>query len=293
MAMNAHAQSLVGLITSANLRFVIPVYQRPYSWGEEQCEQLWQDILHVGNRPQDTHFTGSVVWVQDGTFSASGIQPMLLIDGQQRITTLTLIIAALAEYSRRHPEAELRFSYAEIIQRAYLVDTFRQGADRYKLTLTRGDEKTLNSIIENLVNADHPIDEESTKLIANYQFFRKRIEALADPNIVWDGLQRLVIVSISLDANQDNPQLIFESMNSTGKDLSSADLIRNFVLMGLPKDKQDELYLNHWRNIELKLGADTYEDTFDEFLRNYLTVLYAPEPATWRARRHSGGATWT
>lgn len=94
MAMNAHAQALVGLITSANLRFVIPVYQRPYSWDEEQCEQLWDDILYVGNRPQDRHFTGSVVWVQDGTFSASGIQPMLLIDGQQRITTLTLLIAA-------------------------------------------------------------------------------------------------------------------------------------------------------------------------------------------------------
>lgn len=286
MAMNAHAQTLVGLITSANLRFVIPVYQRPYSWGEEQCRQLWDDILYVGNRPQDRHFTGSVVWVQDGTFSASGIQPMLLIDGQQRITTITLIIAALAEYSRKHPDAALRFSYNEIMQRGYLVDTFRQGEDRYKLTLTRGDKKTLESIVENLVDADHPIDEESTKLIANYEFFSKRIEALEDPNIVWDGIQRLDAVSISLDANQDNPQLIFESMNSTGKDLSSADLIRNFVLMGLPREKQDALYLNHWRNIELTLGADTYEDTFDEFLRNYLTVLYAPEPLVKRDIYH-------
>ena len=78
---------------------------------------------------------------------------------------------------------------------------------------------------------------------------------MEDPNIVWDGIQRLDVVSISLDANQDNPQLIFESMNSTGKDLSSADLIRNFVLMGLPKEKQDALYLNHWRNIELTLGG--------------------------------------
>lgn len=280
--MNAHAQALVGLITSANLRFVIPVYQRPYSWDEEQCEQLWDDVLYVGNRPQDRHFTGSVVWVQDGTFSASGIQPMLLIDGQQRITTLTLIIAALADYSRKHPDAQLRFSYNEIMQRGYLVDTFRDGEDRYKLTLTRGDKKTLESIVENLVNSEHKIDEESSKLISNYEFFLKRIEALEDPNIVWDGIQRLDVVSISLDANQDNPQLIFESMNSTGKDLSSADLIRNFVLMGLPKEKQDDLYLNHWRNIELTLGADSYEDTFDEFLRNYLTVLYAPEPLVKR-----------
>ena len=286
MAMNAHAQALVGLITSANLRFVIPVYQRPYSWDEEQCEQLWDDILYVGSRPQDRHFTGSVVWVQDGTFSASGIQPMLLIDGQQRITTLSLIIAALADYSRKNPEEALHFSYNEIMQRGYLVDTFRQGEDRHKLTLTRGDEKTLESIVENLVDPDFSIDEESAKLIENYEFFRKRIEAMEDPNVVWDGIQRLDVVSISLDANQDNPQLIFESMNSTGKDLSSADLIRNFVLMGLPKEKQDALYLNHWRNIELTLGADSYETTFDEFLRNYLTVLYAPEPLVRRDIYH-------
>lgn len=286
MAMNAHAQSLVGLITSANLRFVIPVYQRPYSWDEEQCEQLWDDILYVGSRPQERHFTGSVVWVQDGTFSASGIQPMLLIDGQQRITTLTLVIAALANYARSNPEATLRFSYNEIMQRGYLVDTFRQGEDRYKLTLTRGDKNTLESIVENLIDPDFAIDEESSKLIENFAFFSKRIEAMEDPNIVWDGIQRLDVVSISLDANQDNPQLIFESMNSTGKDLSSADLIRNFVLMGLPKEKQDALYLNHWRNIELTLGADSYEDTFDEFLRNYLTALYAPEPLVKRDIYH-------
>lgn len=286
MAMNAHAQALVGLITSANLRFVIPVYQRPYSWDEEQCAQLWDDILYVGSRPQDRHFTGSVVWVQDGTFSASGIQPMLLIDGQQRITTLSLIIAALAGYARNHPEAALHFSYNEIMQRGYLIDTFRQGDDRYKLTLTRGDKKTLESLVENLVDPDFSIDEESVKLIENYKFFCKRIEAMEDPNIVWDGIQRLDVVSISLDANQDNPQLIFESMNSTGKDLSSADLIRNFVLMGLPKEKQDALYLNHWRDIELILGADSYEDVFDEFLRSYLTVLYAPEPLVKRDIYH-------
>ncbi len=286
MAMNAHAQALVGLITSANLRFVIPVYQRPYSWDEEQCEQLWDDILYVGSRPQDRHFTGSVVWVQDGTFSASGIQPMLLIDGQQRITTLSLIIAALADYARKNPEASLHFSYNEIMQRGYLIDTFRQGDDRYKLTLTRGDKKTLESIVENLVDPDFSIDDESTRLIENYEFFSKRIEAMENPNIIRDGIQRLDVVSISLDANQDNPQLIFESMNSTGKDLSSADLIRNFVLMGIPKEKQDALYLNHWRNIELTLGADSYADTFDEFLRNYLTVLYAPEPLVRRDIYH-------
>ena len=100
MSMNASAQSMVGLMTNASLRFVVPVYQRPYSWDEEQYEQLWDDIRSVGSRPEDRHFTGSVVWVQDGVMSASGVTPRLLIDGQQRVTTLALLLIALADYAR-------------------------------------------------------------------------------------------------------------------------------------------------------------------------------------------------
>ena len=94
--------------------------------------------------------------------------------------------------------------------------------------------------------------------------------------MVWDGIQRLEIVAITLSQGQDNPQLIFESMNSTGKDLSTADLVRNFVLMGLPMDEQEDLYANYWRKIEETLGADSYDEAFDEFLRNWLTVINAP-----------------
>ena len=282
MAMNAAAQSLIGMITGANSRFVIPVYQRPYSWDEDQCLQLWDDVISIGKRPADRHFTGSVVWVQDGTMSASGVTPLLLIDGQQRITTLTLLIAALADFARSHPEAQLRFSHGEIMGRGYLIDGYKQGEDRYKLTLSQGDKATLVSLLDNLDDPDVKIVDESSRIIDNYRLFRKKIEALADPNVVWDGIQRLDVVSISLDAGRDNPQLIFESMNSTGKDLSSADLIRNFVLMGLPREEQDKLYTNHWRVIEEALGADSYDKIFDEFVRNYLTVLYAPEPLAKR-----------
>lgn len=282
MAMNAAAQSLIALITGANLRFVIPVYQRPYSWDEEQCSQLWDDILFVGRHPEETHFTGSVVWVQDGIMSASGVTPRLLIDGQQRITTITLLLAALADFSREHPDGGYRFSHGEIMNRGYLLDVYKPCEDRYKLTLSQGDKATLISILENLQDPKVKIIGDSSRLIDNYRYLKKRIEGLEDPNIVWDGLQRLEVVSISLDAGKDNPQLIFESMNSTGKDLSSADLIRNYVLMGLPRDEQDRLYLNYWRRIEEALGADSYEEVFDEFIRNYLIVLYAPEPLARR-----------
>ena len=282
MAMNAAAQSLIGLITNAALRFVVPVYQRPYSWDKEQCEQLWEDILSVGKRPSDRHFTGSVVWVQDGVMSANGITPRLLIDGQQRVTTVTLLLIALAEYARDHIDENLSFSYTRIINKGYLFEEELHGDDRYKLTLSQGDRATLKSLIEHLCDPDVKIVAESSRLIENLDFFRTRLASLEDVNVVWDGVQRLDVVSISLDAGQDNPQLIFESMNSTGKDLSSADLIRNYVLMGLPRDQQDSLYLNHWRIIEETLGADSYDTVFDSFIRNYLTVLYAPEPLAKR-----------
>lgn len=283
MAMNASAQSLIALITGANLRFVIPVYQRPYSWGEDECLQLWEDVLDVGKRPQDRHFTGSVVWVQDGVMDASGVTPLLIIDGQQRVTTLTLMIAALADFSRSHPErSDLRFSHREIMTRGYLVDEFRQGEGRYKLTLSQGDRSVLIALLENLIDDDHKLPEGSGHIMENFALFRRRIEAMENPSLVWDGIQRLDVVSISLDAGRDNPQLIFESMNSTGKALSSADLIRNYVLMGFPREEQDKLYLNHWRAIEEALGADSYDEVFDEFVRNYLTVLHAPEPLARR-----------
>ena len=281
--MDASSIDLVGLMTNASQRFIIPVYQRAYSWDEEQCVQLWDDILAVGRRGDAKHFTGSVVWVQQGVMSASGITPVLLIDGQQRITTVTLLIIALAEYARDHPDADLVFSCEEIIDSGYLVKKHKRGEDHYKLMLSQGDRGVLCSIIDHLEDPDSPLDvPETSRLVQNLDLFRKRLAAIADPNIVWMGIQRLQIVSISLDQGRDNPQLIFESMNSTGKALSTADLIRNYVLMSQTAEDQERLYRNHWRKIEETLGADSYDEVFDDFIRNWLTVLYAPEPLAKR-----------
>lgn len=280
--MNAAPLALTVLLANASQRFVIPVYQRPYSWDEEQCTQLWEDILSVGKRPGDRHFTGSVVWIQDGTMSAAGVTPLLLIDGQQRITTVVLLLIALAEYARDHRDEPLHFSFEQIVNGNFIAMPYQEGADRYKLTLSQGDEKTLRNMVDRLLDPDVPLCEESPRLRENLDLFRRRLSALSDVNLVWDGIQRLEVVSISLAQGQDNPQLIFESMNSTGKDLSSADLIRNFVLMALPMDEQEKLYRNHWRRIEEALGADSYDSLFDDFIRNWLTVIYAPEPLNRR-----------
>ncbi|WP_270403476.1 DUF4268 domain-containing protein [Candidatus Collinsella stercoripullorum] len=280
--MNAGPQSIVSLLTSANQRMVIPVYQRPYSWDEEQCRQLWEDILAIGRRGSGSHFTGSVVMVLDGEYNLSGVSRLLVIDGQQRITTLTLLLVALAEYARDYPDEVSHFSFDEIMISGYLVSPFKMGEDHYRLTLSQGDEATLRSVVDHLENPDIDVKPDAHRIVENLDLFRSWLRGIEDVNVVWDGIQRLEVVSISLAQGQDNPQLIFESMNSTGKDLSTADLVRNFVLMGLPVDEQKSLYANYWRKIEETLGADGYDQVFDEFLRNWLTVIYAPSPIVSR-----------
>ena len=275
--MDANSRSILGLIAEMNTRFVVPVYQRPYSWGESQCLQLWDDILACGRRRESFHFTGSIVTIQDGTMSAQGVTPLLLIDGQQRITTITLLLVALARLARDGKRSNLPFTKEEIVDAGYLTNHFRSGEDHYKLTLSKGDHDTCRSLIDNLEDPSKPVVSGSERLLENLSFFEHRVAALDDVASVWEGLRRLEVVSIALTQGQDRPQAIFESMNSTGKDLSSADLIRNFVLMAYPVEDQYDMYQTYWRPIEEILGADAYGRTFDDFIRSYFTVAYAPE----------------
>lgn len=280
--MDASPLKLVDLITQQSTRLVVPVYQRPYSWDEENCAQLWDDVLSVARRGAASHFTGSVVWVQEGTMSAGGVTPCLVIDGQQRVTTVTLLIIALARYARSHPDAELMFSKGRIVNRGYLLDTDRKGDDRYRLTLSQGDRDTLRALVDNLECEDKQPPAGESRLLLNLAFFEGRLASDEIANLAWSGLQRLEVVSISLTQGQDNPQLIFESMNSTGKDLASADLIRNFVLMSYPASEQAELYSTYWHPIEETLGAESYDETFDRFARCWLTIVKAPETISRR-----------
>ena len=275
--MDANSRSILGLIAEMNTRFVVPVYQRPYSWGDQQCLQLWDDILACGRRRESFHFTGSIVTIQDGTMSEQGVTPLLLIDGQQRITTITLLLVALARLARAGTRRDLPFTHAEIVDSGYLTNHFRTGDDHYKLTLSKDDYACCRSLIDNLEDEHCPVVPSSARVLENLAFFEHRIAALDDVASVWTGLQRLEVVSIQLTQGQDRPQAIFESMNSTGKDLSSSDLIRNFVLMAYPVAEQRAMYQTYWRPIEQILGADAYGKTFDDFIRSYFTVAYAPE----------------
>ena len=249
-------------------QFVIPVYQRTYSWTIQECKQLWNDLLRSGADDSiPVHFIGSVVYIQDGLSQISHRAPLQVIDGQQRLATILLLLTALAE-ALKNQEPINGFSAGKINKR-YLIDEEEQGEDRYKLLLSENDRKTLTNIME----GQQLPTEYSLRIKQNFELFKTWIAGLnGNYKSLCEGLAKLVVVDIALNRDQDNPQLIFESMNSTGRALSQADLIRNFVLMGLPKDFQGNLYKNYWRPMEIEFGQEAYNEQFDAFMRYYLTV---------------------
>ncbi|HYF94774.1 MAG TPA: DUF262 domain-containing protein [Symbiobacteriaceae bacterium] len=249
-------------------QFIIPIYQRTYSWTDRECRQLWDDILRAGGRDDVTaHFVGSIVYIQQGLSQVSVQSPLLVIDGQQRLTSVSLLLEALArELGGSEPVED--FS-AEKLRYFYLLNHFQKDERRFKLLLTQTDKQTLVALMQQKPWAEHP----SVRVKENFEFFAAQVAGLkGDLSALCKGLAKLMIVDIALDRDHDNPQLIFESMNSTGKELSQADLIRNYVLMGLEPIHQTELYEDHWRPMEVKFGQEAYGAHFDSFMRYYLTV---------------------
>ena len=250
-------------------QFVIPIYQRTYSWTEPECRQLWEDIIRAGgNDKVNAHFIGSIVYIEKGLYHVSSQSPMLVIDGQQRLTTVSLIIEALARQLGGVTEPLDGFSTKKL-RNYYLLNPLEDGERGYKLLLTQTDKQTLLSILDQKALPE----QHSLRLEENFKFFQKQVTSLGnDLAPLCKGLAKLMVVDISLSREQDNPQLIFESMNSTGRELSQADLIRNFILMGLEPKHQERLYEDHWRPMELAFGQEAYGQHFDGFMRHYLTV---------------------
>ncbi|HCE3068941.1 DUF262 and DUF1524 domain-containing protein [Vibrio vulnificus] len=255
-------------------QFIIPIYQRQYSWTQEQCEQLWKDIVRAGTTELEAHFIGSVVYVERGLYSHSDVPQLLVIDGQQRLTSTTLLIAALvSELNARSADntSVIEGTNAKKLKKYYLCNDAEDGDLYYKLLLTKADDKELRAIIDNEAKHD---DDATSRVIQNYQFFKDKLSRLGNEKVseIYLGLQKLLIVDIALDRERDNPQLIFESLNSTGLDLSQADLIRNFVLMGLEPKQQNTLYERYWFPMESDFGNGEYSWLFNQFMRDYLTL---------------------
>lgn len=254
-------------------QFVIPIYQRTYSWTERECRQLWDDIIRTGeNEEINAHFVGSIVYIEKGLYSITSQSPLLVIDGQQRLTTLSLLIAALANKLDQLPQGnqELVEGFSpRKLRNYYLVNPEEEGDRHYKLILSNTDRESLIAVVSgNEMPKNHSI-----RIMKNYERFQEWIEGYASNlEVLCKGIAKLIVVDIALSRDQDNPQLIFESMNSTGKELTQADLIRNYILMGLEIKKQTSLYENYWRPMEMDFGQEAYSSDFDSFMRHYLTV---------------------
>jgi uncharacterized protein with ParB-like and HNH nuclease domain/predicted transport protein len=250
-------------------QYIVPIYQRTYSWTEKQCRQLWKDIIRAGTRDDVAgHFVGSIVYIQKGLYQSSAIPQLLVIDGQQRLTTVSLLLSALGRAIEQSPVAIDEITREEIND-YYLFNIHGRGGRRYKLHLTQSDKTTLTQLLE---GKELP-SPASKRIVDNYAFFEERIaKDNVDLMALYRGICKLIVVDISLDRQYDNPQLIFESLNSTGLELSQADLIRNYVLMGLEPTQQEALYNDYWYPMEQSFGQVNYVRHFDRFMRDYLTI---------------------
>jgi uncharacterized protein with ParB-like and HNH nuclease domain len=253
-------------LASNETTFAIPVYQRNYDWTRHQCQQLLNDILSIGaDDGQTSHFIGSIVYVHDDVYSASGLTELTIIDGQQRLTTLTLLYCAIYRFALSIGDTNLSVK----IHRTFLINEFAPEKEKLKLKPTENNEEALSNVLEPRgvqKNIGY------SRIFENYQIFESQINQTNLP-IILKGLSKLIFVDVALDRQRDNPQRIFESLNSTGLELSQADLIRNYILMGLPRSEQEDLYKRCWEPIELNArNQNLNENKVSDFIRDYLTL---------------------
>ena len=254
-------------------QFRIPVNQRRYAWTRRHCRQLWDDILDAGER-QDVreHFLGPIMYVAAVDPLNAHWAPFMVYDGQQRLTTITLILKTLS----RHLEDDTApdgFG-PDQIGSEYLVNPFGKGDQHYRLVLKAGDAETLLALVH-----DRPLPPEpSSRIMDALAFFETRIKQLGpDVSALCAGLRKLRIVAFQLKEGEDNPHRIFETMNTCGRDLTCADMIGNFILMPLERERQERLYADHLRPIER--GFERHgEEHFDVFIRDFLTLRTGEVP---------------
>ena len=269
ICMDAGKKNLLQFLSNRQ-QLSIPIYQRKYSWTEKECDQLFEDIKRVAQSTQEeNHFIGSITYMNPEGHIVMDIDKLMIIDGQQRITTISLLISALSDFLYENPVETIN---PKKLINYYLINEDEMGELKYKLILTDEDKDTLIKIINNLTKEEKiPFDNDDSKRVKeNYEYLKGRINE-SNAELIYQGLNKLLIIFVALEYNKDNPQLIFESLNSTGLELSQADLIRNYILMGLTTDEQEELYTTYWKKIE-KLFEESGSWLFDKFIRDYLTV---------------------
>lgn len=238
---------------------VVPVYQRNYTWRKENCKLLFDDILNICNDERKKHFIGSVVFVDHA-------DSFIVIDGQQRITTISILLLALRNAIKNSEIEVTNPSLANQIEYEFLVNQFSSTEEhRMKLKPFRDDCKAYDALFGDAQNYI-----ETSQITINYKFFyNELISQNVDATKFYEAIKnRLEFVQISLEPQYgDNAQLVFETINSTGVSLNETDKIRNFVLMNLDAKRQEHIYNNYWLPIEI--STNIY---MEDFMRDYLTM---------------------
>jgi len=257
--MKALETSLRNLLEGTK-QFQIPLFQRPYSWTKENWQTLWEDLLSLYKEEvEGSYFLGPIV-TESRYGTAEGISPFTVIDGQQRLITLTLLLATLRDYIKDNQPANLH-DIADEIHEESLINRFKKHDKHYKVLPTQEDREIYKSLIAK-TNQEKGTD----KICEAYYFFYDKIRN-ANPDLEEESelqcellktviLEKLVFINITSDQEQDDPYLIFESLNYKGQDLTQADLVRNYIFMQLPTEKREELYKNKWMPIQEEFKAD-------------------------------------
>jgi uncharacterized protein with ParB-like and HNH nuclease domain len=262
--MKATETTLNNFLSQPKIQYIIPVYQRNYDWTEDQCQQLFSDIIDVG-QSNTTHFIGSIVYLHDGVYTSSDVKPLVIIDGQQRLTTFSILYLALYKYSKENDLDEV----GDEIMDTFLSNKYvKNEQNKLKLKQSESNYKAFKFL---MTNQDTSGYDEYSKIINNYNYFKSNLNQ-SNFELIRNGLTRLLFVEISLERGKDDPQRIFESLNSTGLELSQSDLIRNYILMGLEPDEQQRIYETYWEQIEVNArDYNNEESKVSDFIRDFLT----------------------
>ena len=245
-------------LEGSDKRFIIPVYQRDYSWTKKNCQKLWDDMLILANSQRPDHFLGTIVGI------VSNYAEYVIIDGQQRLTTISIFLLSLHNFLKNKIDKSEEENRLESQLLEFLIDKYsKDQARRIRLKPNKQDEVFFNNLFK---DSEEKKSEISSNIVNNYNFFSEKIHNCEiAPQDLFNYFRKLKIILIDLVRGIDDPQLIFESLNSTGVDLESSDLIRNYILMDLEPEKQEQFYQKYWLEIEKLV-----EDRFEGFVQNYL-----------------------
>jgi uncharacterized protein with ParB-like and HNH nuclease domain len=265
--MIGNAKKLVQYLEGSDKRFLIPVYQRNYEWHEPQCRQLFNDLEDIVHYGRENHFFGSIV-----SINYNGGYEFQIIDGQQRITTISLLILALYHLLDKNEVTSQNEHLKTKLMEDYLVDKYQPKEKRIKLKATSNNQEFYALLFN---DPDNEI--KTSNIVNNFNYFLRRIRSSSlSADGLFESIRKLMIIDIIINET-DDPQKIFESINSTGLDLSEADKIRNFLLMSLGPHDQEILYDNFWKKIEKNCIDDSQKVSM--FIRDYLTIKtgYVPK----------------